>query len=339
MADNRNVVLKSRPVAAVSIDNFAIVDVPIPAPGEGELLVRNQYLSLDPGIRLLLGSEDGYIPPVPVGAPMGTGVLGTVVQSRASGFTEGDLVVGRGTVGEYSIVATDMMCWKIDPALCPTPTAALSVLGMTGLPAYFGLLDIGQPHPGETVLVSAAAGAVGSIVGQIAKIKGCRTVGIAGGPEKCRRLIEEFGFDGAVDYKGRSVAELSAAIAEACPDGVDVYFDNVGGTVLDAALSQMNWQGRIPVCGMISGYDGADAPQMQNLFSIVAKALRMEGFLMFMYEHRFAEAIAEMSGWIREGRLTYRDEVFDGLEQAIPTFMRLFDGTNQGKTMVRLRAD
>jgi len=336
LAENRNVVLKSRPAAAVSMDDFAIVDAPIPVPQDGELLVRNQYLSLDPGIRLLLGSDDGYIPPTAIGAPMGTGVLGTVVQSRAPGFAEGDLVVGRGMVGEYSVVSADTMCWTIDPALCPTPTAALSVLGMTGLPAYFGLLDIGKPQPGETVLVSAAAGAVGSIVGQIAKIKGCRTVGIAGGPEKCRRLVEEFGFDAAIDYKGKSLSELSAAIAEACPDGVDVYFDNVGGMVLDAALSCMNWQGRIAVCGMISGYDGGEAPQMHNLFSIVAKVLTVQGFLMFTYESRFAEAIAEMSGWIGEGRLTYRDEVFEGLEQAIPTFMRLFDGSNQGKTMVKL---
>ncbi len=336
MTENRNVVLKSRPKAAVSTDNFEIVDAPIPTPGEGELLVRNLYLSLDPGIRLLLGSEDGYIPPVPVGAPMGTGVLGTVVESRAPGFAAGDLVVGRGTVGEYSIVGTGAMCWKVDPKLCPTPSAALSVLGLTGLPAYFGLLDVGKPQPGETVLVSAAAGAVGSIVGQIAKIKGCRVVGIAGGAEKCRRLVEEFGFDAAVDYKGKDLAQLTAALAEACPDGVDVYFDNVGGVVLDAALSRMNWQGRIAVCGMISGYDGADAPQMQNLFMIVAKVLDVRGFLMFMYEDRFPQAIAELSGWIAEGKLNYRDEIFDGLEQAIPTFMRLFDGSNQGKTMVKL---
>jgi NADPH-dependent curcumin reductase CurA len=228
------------------------------------------------------------------------------------------------------------MCWKVDPSLCPTPSAALSVLGMTGLPAYFGLLDIGKPKPGETVLVSAAAGAVGSIVGQIAKIKGCRAVGIAGGAEKCRRLIEEFGFDAAVDYKGKDSAQLSAAIKEACPDGVDIYFDNVGGTVLDAALLQMNWQGRVPVCGMISGYDGGNAPQMHNLFLIVAKVLHVQGFLSFTYEDRFQEAIAELSGWIAEGRIKYRDEVFEGLEQAIPTFMRLFDGSNQGKTMVKL---
>lgn len=336
MAENRAIVLKSRPEAAVSAEHFEIVAVPMPVPGDGELLVRNLYLSLDPGIRLLLGSDDGYIPPVPVGAPMGTGVLGTVVESRAPGYAPGDLVVGRGTVGEYSIIGTDMMCWKVDPALCPTPSAALSVLGLTGLPAYFGLLDVGKPQPGETVLVSAAAGAVGSIVGQIAKIKGCRVVGIAGGPDKCRRLVEEFGFDAAVDYKGKDMAALSAAIAAACPEGVDVYFDNVGGIVLDAALSRMNWQGRVVACGMISGYDGADAPQMRNLFSIVAKVLDVRGFLMFQYESRFPEAIAELSRWIADGRLKFRDEVFDGLEQAIPTFMRLFDGSNQGKTMVRL---
>lgn len=336
MADNRNVVLKSRPQGTVSTDNFEIVDLPVPTPGEGQLLVRNAYLSLDPGIRLLLGSEDGYIPPVAVGAPMGTGVLGTVIESRAPGFSAGDLVVGRGTVGEYSVIDTSTMCWKIDPALCPTPTAALSVLGMTGLPAYFGLLDIGKPQAGETVLVSAAAGAVGSIVGQIAKIRGCRVVGIAGGAEKCQRLVDEFGFDAAVDYKGKDLAALSGAIGDACPNGVDVYFDNVGGLVLDAALSCMNWQGRVAVCGMISGYDSGETPQMHNLFMIVAKVLEVRGFLMFQFEDRFPQAIAELSRWIGEGRIIYRDEVFEGLDQAIPTFMRLFDGSNQGKTMVKL---
>ncbi len=333
---NRYVALKSRPEGRVSAENFEIVEAAVPVPGAGEMLVRNRYVSIDPGVRNLLGAEEGYLPPIAIGAPMAVSVMGTVIESHHPDFGRGDTVVGRGTVGEFSIVAPGPLCWKVDPEHLPSLSSALGVLGNTGRTAYFGLLQVGRPRAGETVLVSGAAGAVGSIAGQIARIEGCRAVGIAGGKEKCRRLVEEFGFDAAIDYKGKDADGLAAMIAGQCPDGVDLFFDNVGGMVLDAALSQMNSGGRVALCGLISQYDGASPPQMRNLFFIIARSLCVEGFLLTQFADRFAEAHDALAGWIADGRLHYREEVVEGLEQAIPAFLRLFDGTNQGKTMVKL---
>lgn len=332
----RAVILASRPVGAVAATDFAVVDISPPAPGEGQILVDNLFLSLDPGIRNLLGADEGYIAPLPVGEPLVTTVVGRVAMSRHPKFVRGDLVVGRGTTAEQSAFAPDAMCWKIDPATMASLSNALSVQGATGLTAYFGLIEIGRPMPGETVLVSGAAGAVGSIAGQIARIKGCRTVGIAGGSFKAQRLIEEFGFDAAIDYKGKSREDLTREIRAACPQGVDVYFDNVGGEQLDAAIDCMNWGGRIAVCGLISQYDGQEPPRMHNLFKIVAKTLRIEGFLMFTFGDRFPQAIADLGGWVADGRIRFREEIAEGLDQIPSTFLRLFEGSNQGKTIIRL---
>jgi NADPH-dependent curcumin reductase CurA len=336
MSENRYVVLKARPSGKAAAGDFAIVSGPVPEPEDGQILVRNLYLSIDPGVRNLLGAQEGYLPPIPIGAAMSGSVLGVVRDSRHPDFQKDDLLIGRGALGDYSVITPTPLCWKVDPAAAPSLSSALGVLGNTGRTAYFGLLDVGQPQPGETVLVSGAAGGVGSLVGQIARIKGCRAVGIAGGAEKCRRLIEEFGFDAAVDYKGKSKVELSAAIAEACPDGVDVFFDNVGGPILDAALPCMNSGARASLCGMISQYDGGPAPAMENLFYLIARSVRVEGFLLTQFAGRYDEAVAQLSAWIAAGRLRYREEVADGLEQVVPTFLRLFEGTNQGKTMVKL---
>jgi NADPH-dependent curcumin reductase CurA len=337
MTTNRFIVLKSRPSGKVRASDFEIVAGPVPSPAGGQLLVKNLYLSLDPGVRNLLGVEEGYLPPIAIGNKLSGTVLGRVIETRHSSFEKGDLVLGRGWIGEYSLIVPNDLCWKFDPRLYPTLSSAIGVLGITGRTAYFGLLEVGRPKTGETVLISGAAGAVGSVAGQIARINGCRAVGIAGGETKRRRLVEEFGFDAAVDYKGRSVPELSAVIAEACPNGVDVFFDNVGGIVLDAALSRMNWAGRVAVCGLISQYDAAPPPRMTNLFYIVAKALRVEGFLLAQFADRYAQAVTDMRRWIAEGLLRYREEVAEGLDEAIPAFLSLFEGTNQGKTMVRLR--
>ncbi|MFA7595196.1 MAG: NADP-dependent oxidoreductase [Novosphingobium sp.] len=336
MSANRFVVLKSRPAGKVSADDFEILSGPVPEPEAGQVLIRNLYLSIDPGVRNLLGAQEGYLPPIPIGAPMSGSVLGVVLDSRHSDFRRDDLLIGRGTLGDHSVIVPGPLCWKVDPDRAPSLSSALGVLGNTGRTAYFGLLEVGRPQPGETVLVSGAAGGVGSLVGQIARIKGCRAVGIAGGEEKRRRLIEEFGFDAAVDYRGKGRAELSAAIAGACPDGVDVFFDNVGGPILDAALPCMNSGGRAALCGMISQYDGSAPPEMENLFFIIARSLRLEGFLLTQFAGRYDEAVAALSAWIADGRLRYREEVAEGLEQVVPTFLRLFDGTNQGKTMVKL---
>jgi NADPH-dependent curcumin reductase CurA len=336
MSENRYVILKTRPSGKVSASDFDIVSGPVPEPAEGQILVRNLYLSIDPGVRNLLGAQEGYLPPIPIGAAMSGSVLGVVVDSRHSDYRKDDLMIGRGTLGGYSVIVPTALSWKVEPGAAPTLSSALGVLGNTGRTAYFGLLDVGRPRPGETVLVSGAAGGVGSLVGQIARIKGCRAVGIAGGEEKRKRLVEEFGFDAAVDYKGKSKAELSAAIGAACPDGVHVFFDNVGGSVLDAALPCMNAGGRLALCGMISQYDGNPPPQMENLFYIIARSLHVEGFLLTQFADQYHQAVAELSTWIADGRLRYREEVSEGLDQVIPTFLRLFEGTNQGKTMVKL---
>lgn len=337
MPNNRTLILRSRPEGMVKVDDFDVVDRPIPTPQDGEILVQNYYASLDPGLRKMLGATDGYWIPTPLGEPMVTNTIGKVLESRHPDYKPGDLVTGTALLQEYSAYAPGPMTWKVDPASRLSLSNSLGILGATGLTAYVGLLEVGRPLKGETVLVSGAAGAVGSAVGQIAKIKGCRVVGLAGGPEKCRRLIEEFGFDGAIDYKGKTREQLTAEIRALCPQGVDVYFENVGGIQLDAALACMNWGGHIPVCGLISEYNqSADAEPMVNLFSIVGKVLRVEGFLSFTYKDIFPRALREIEEWILSGKLVYREHIADGIEAAPATFITLFTGQNDGKTVVKL---
>ena len=333
---NRRVVLRSRPAGNVKASDFAIEDGPVPTPADGQVLVKNLYLSIDPGVRNLLGAETGYLPPIPIGAGLTGTILGRAIESRHPHFAAGDLLIGRGSIGEFSLIVPDGLCWKVEPLPGESLSSALGVLGIPGLTAYFGLMEVGRPKVGETVLVSGAAGTVGSLAGQIARLKGFRAIGIAGGETKRRKLIEEYGFDAAVDYKGRSVAELSAAIREVCPAGVDVFFDNVGGTVLDAALAQMNPGGRVAACGMISQYDGSPPPQMQNLFHIISKSLRIEGFLLFNFAHSYPRAFAELRAWADAGELHCREDIGEGLEQAVPLFIKLFSGENHGKALVRL---
>jgi len=334
---NKTVILKSRPLGMLSETNFEVVERPIPEPAAGELLVKNYFASLDPGVRKLLGEPEGYMVPTALGEVLRTNTVGRVLQSRHPDYADGDLVVGTGFLQEVSAFAPGPMTWKIDPKSRIALQSNLGILGAIGLTAYFGLLSVGQPKSGETVLVSGAAGAVGSAVGQIAKIKGCRVVGIAGGAEKTRRLIEEFRFDGAIDYKGKSAEQLTAAIREQCPQGVDVYFENVGGIQLDAALACMNWGGRIPVCGLISEYNRSVPPQpMLNLFNIVAKILRVDGFLSFTYKEEFPAALRELETWVLSGKLVYREHVENGIEAAAATFVTLFTGENRGKTIVKL---
>lgn len=337
MTINRTLVLASRPAGMVSADNFAIADLAMPVAAEGEILIRNRYASLDPGIRKTLGEDEAYWVPTPLGAPLPANVVGEVIESRHAGFAAGDLVTGTGRIQEFSAFAPGPMCWKLPAVSALPPSTALGVAGATGLTAYFGLLHTGRPQAGETVLISGAAGAVGSAAGQMAKIQGCRVVGIAGGEAKCARLVDEFGFDAAIDYRGKSLDELTAAIRAACPGGVDVHFENVGGRHLDAALANMNMYGRIAMCGLIAEYNLSQAPEpLHNLFAIIGKALRVEGFLCFTFAEHFPEAIARIAGWIAEGRLHFQEHIEDGLEAAAPLFVKLFDGSNEGKTIVRL---
>lgn len=336
MTENRLVTLKSRPQGRVRTDDFGIVTSPVFEPATGQLLVRNLYLSIDPGVRNLLGAEKGYLPPIAVGFPVTCSVLGTVVESRHEGFSDGELVIGRGMMGDYSIIEPNELCWKVDADAVMQLTHALGVLGITGRTAYFGLLEVARVKSGETVLVSGASGSVGSIVGQIARIEGCRAVGIAGGSEKCERLIGEFGFADAIDYRELRGNDLSAAISAACPGGVDVFFDNVGGSILDATLPVMNFDGRVILCGLMSQYDGAPPPTMNNLFLIVARALTVRGFLLPQFASQYPEADSYLARAISEGSLRFREQIFEGLESAIPAFVRQFDGTIHGKPMIRL---
>ncbi|MBC7633854.1 NADP-dependent oxidoreductase [Aeromicrobium sp.] len=334
----RAVILASHPHGPVSAAHFEVRDVPTLEAQEGQILVRNMFLSLDPGVRVLLGAQEGYIAPILVGDPLVTLAMGEVTESRHLGFQVGDLIVGRGLTAESSVITPDVdpMCWKLDQATMTAPSNSLGIQGAAGMTAYFGLLDVAKPQPGETVLVSGAAGAVGSAAGQIAKIHGCRAVGIAGGPVKAKRLTKEFGFDAAIDYQGLSLAELTAAVKAVCPDGVDVFFDNVGGTQLDAALDCMNWKGRVTTCGMISQYNTQVPPAMHNLFQVVANALRIEGFLVHTYADQFDGAIAALGEWVRDGRLVFREDIVEGLDSFGGGFARLFDGSAQGKMLVKL---
>ena len=326
--------LVARPEGLPEPSNFEVSQAAVPEPGEGEVLVRVVYLSLDPAMRGWMTDRKSYIEPVGLGDVMRGLVVGEVLESKADGFAPGDRV--SGALGwRTHAVAKPKELQKI-PADPPLPLF-LGPLGMTGLTAYFGLLNIGQPKAGETVLVSAAAGAVGSVVGQIAKIEGCRVVGIAGGPEKCAWIREELGFDAAVDYKG---GNLDKDLQEACPKGIDIYFDNVGGEILDSALRLLRRGARIPLCGAISGYNATEpVPGPYNYLSLLINRARMEGFIVFDYAPRYGEALAKLGQWVAEGKIQSRSTVVEGLENAPAALNRLFDGSHDGKLMVQVGAE
>ena len=332
---NRAFTLARRPRGRPVAVDFALVDRPIPTPGPGEILIRNRYASLDPAMRGWLDDVPSYMPPVAIGAPVRASTIGEVVASRLDGFAPGDWVLGLNALEHHSLVQAGGFTQKIDPAAVPSVTNYLSIFGAVGLTAYFGLLDVGRPRPGETVLVSGAAGAVGSLVGQIAKIHGCRAVGIAGGPEKARRLTERYGYDTGIDYRGKHADQLAADIRAAAPDGVDVVFENTGGPALDAALSCLNRGARIALCGLISEYN-SEAVGARNLWQLIARSARIEGFLVLDYLPRFPEGAAAMAGWLSAGRLRFDEHIDKGLDNAFTAFSRLFDGTNDGKLILKL---
>ena len=302
---------------------------------DGEIAVEVDYVSVDPAMRGWMVDTPSYVPPVQLGEVMRAGGVGTVTASKSDKFTVGDAVLG--TVGiQTHYVGPAQGFNKIMPELAPSPKF-LGGLGMPGMTAYFGLLEVGQPKEGDTVLVSGAGGAVGSVVGQIAKIKGCRVVGIAGGKEKCDAVVKDYGFDACIDYKSEDVGK---AIRANCPDGVDVYFDNVGGDTLDAALINLSMHGRIVLCGAISQYNNMGAGGMigpRNYMQLLVKRGRMEGFVIFDYAARFPEAIMTMMGWIGEGKLKLDEHIVEGIESFPEALRMLFDGRNKGKLIVKVK--
>ena len=329
-------VLKRRPDGRMTGDDFAWVTQELPDPGDGQVLVRTVYLSLDPTNRIWASDQDQYMPPVELGETMRGGTLGIVEASGHPDFVPGDVVQGMWGWASHTLADGGAGLTKMPITPGVPLDAYMSALGATGMTAYFGLLDIGRPQAGETVVVSAAAGAVGQIVGQIAKIKGCRVVGTAGSDEKCRHLVEDLGFDAAIDYK---TADLDAELAAACPDGIDVYFENTGGPVTDAVLKLVNLHARIPLCGLIAHYNEGDNTAgvrgPGNYQMVLMKRVRVQGFIIIDYFPQFPQGIAEMAGWLAEGRIRYDTDIVDGLENAVTAVNRLFDGANTGKLLVR----
>ena len=328
---NRQILLKSRPEGAPGLDNFELVERPVPGPGEGEVLTRTLYLSLDPYMRGRMSAAKSYAKPAAVGEPMVGGTVGEIVASRNPKFSVGDIVLGYGGWQEYAL-SSGTALRKLDPAAAPVSTA-LGVLGMPGMTAYVGLLEIGQPKPGETVVVAAASGAVGSVVGQIAKIKGCRAVGIAGGADKCRFVTGELGFDACVDHRA---PDFARALEAACPKGIDVYFENVGGAVQQTVWPLLNDFARIPVCGLIAQYNSPTPMPGPDMFSVLRKRLMLRGFIVSDFAAKQGDFLRDVGEWVCSGRLKYREDVVDGLEQAPAAFLCLLQGKNFGKLLVRV---
>ncbi len=331
---NRQVRLKRRPTGMPQIADFEITDAPLPDPGEGEVLVRGIYLSLDPYMRGRISGARSYAKPVEIGAVMEGRVVGEVARSRDPAFREGDCVFGGFGWQLYSAVPGSGLI-KLDPAEAPLSTA-LGVLGMPGLTAYVGLTGIGRPQSGETVVVAAASGAVGAVVGQLAKRAGARAVGIAGGADKCRYLEAELGFDAAIDHRS---ADLDTALDRTCPKGIDVYFENVGGVVQQAVFARLNDFGRMVMCGMVSEYNDIEPRPGPNLMPAVRKRLRIEGFIVGDHWQRLGEYRAMAAPLVKSGALKYREDIVDGLDRAPQAFIGLLQGRNFGKLLIRLGPD
>lgn len=328
---NRVFLLAKRPDPLITDETLELAERDIPEPGDGEILVRNTWLSLDPTNRGWMNEQATYLPPIPLGDPMRGITIGRVVKSRFEGLAEGTVVSAMGGFADYAVVR-GATATPVPPGV--DPRAALSVLGHIGLTAYFGLMDIGKPKEGDTVLVSAAAGATGSLVGQIAKLSGCRVVGTAGSDEKCAWLTEELGFDAAINYK--TTEDLTQAVRAACPSRVNVFFDNVGGEILDAALANLAMRGRVVVCGAISQYNSDVVQGPSNYLALIVQRARMEGFVILDYLPRAGEALASLVPWLQSGDLKQRYHVVEGLENAPSALQLLFTGGNKGKLLLKI---
>lgn len=336
MAENRRFLLVRRPEGTPVEADFRLESREIPSPPPGGIVVRNHYASLDPAQRGWMDDAESYMPPIPLGDPVRATTVGIVHASDNPDFAVGQWVMGLNALEDYSVAMPGGFTMPIDVDVVPSPSSYLSALGAVGLTAYFGLLEVAKPQPGETLLVSGAAGAVGSAVGQIGKIKGCHVVGIAGGAEKCRRLTEDYGFDVAIDYKGKDHAALVAAIAEAAPNGVNMVFENVGGPVMEAEVFNLAHHARIVLCGLISEYNSPEKVGLRNLWQVLARRATIHGFLIADYADRFAEGGMQMAQWLAEGKLRMDEDVQEGLENAYAAFMRLFTGANTGKLVLKI---
>ena len=330
---NRQWRLAKRPDGMVGEANFEYVEEPVGEIADGEYLIRNHFLAFEPAMRGWMEDRPSYIPPVQIGEVMRGATTGEIIESKNADFPVGSFVQGLLGWQEYAIGGRGLSQGVLIPDGTPL-TWPLGVLGITGLTAYFGLLDLGQPKDGETVVVSGAAGATGSVAAQIAKLKGCRVIGIAGGAEKCGWLTGEMGLDAAIDYKAESVPER---LRELCPDGVNVYFDNVGGDILDAVLANLGQKARVVMCGGISGYNEKEPPPgPRNLMNVIITRSRMEGFIVTDFASRFGEAVSELSQWVAEGKIVHKEDLQEGIENAPRTFQRLFRGENTGKQLLKL---
>lgn len=336
---NRRVVLASRPHGVPTTDNFRLENVPVPEPREGEVLLRSVYLSLDPYMRGRMSDAPSYAPSVDLDAVMGAGTVSRVAKSNHPDYAVGDWVLATGGWQDYAISdGTELTRLGEKP---DHPSYALGILGMPGLTAYVGLLDIGQPKPGETLVVAACTGPVGATVGQIGKIKGCHVVGVAGGAEKCRHAVEELGFDACIDHHADDFADQ---LAKACPNGIDIYYENVGGKVFDAVLPLLNTWARIPVCGLISFYNMTSLPEGPDrmgllMRAVLTKRLKIQGFIIFDHHaERYEEFARDMTAWLKAGQVKYREDLVDGLENAPEAFIGLLQGKNFGKLVVRVGA-
>jgi NADPH-dependent curcumin reductase CurA len=328
---NQQIILKQRPIGLPNADTWQLIEAPMEPLREGQMLIENIYASVDPAMRGWITDRKSYIQPVEIGATMRAGTVGRVLESRNDRFAAGDFVQGGGGIQNYLV--SDGRGWtKIERTSIPLHKY-LSVLGLTGFTAYFGIFDIGRPKKGETILVSGAAGAVGSIVGQIGKICGCRMIGIAGGPEKCKRLVEHYQFDAAIDYKNEKVR---SRLKDLCPEGIDIYFDNVGGEILDIALANLKFKGRVVICGAISQYNATTVKGPSNYLSLLTNRGKMEGFIVFDYLKDYPIAKQAIEKWMQEGKIKSDEHIEKGIENFYPAFLKLFKGENQGKLILQL---
>lgn len=330
---NKELKFVKRPVGMPDADTWVLETNAIPEPGEGEFLIEQHYVSLDPAMRGWMNDTKSYIPPIGIGEVMRAGTIGKVVKSNHENFKVGDCVTGWAGVQQYTVTNGENF-YTVDDSLAPMPTY-IGTLGMPGMTAYFGILEVGKIKEGDRVLVSGAAGAVGSVVGQIAKIKGCHVVGIAGGAEKCKYLVEELGFDGAIDYKSENV---HAGIKRECPKGIDVYFDNVGGEILDAALARLRMHARIVICGAISQYNNTTAIKgPSNYLSLLVNRATMQGMVVMDYAKDYRQAAMEMGMWMAQGKLKSKEDIYNGIENFHDTFKRLFTGEKKGKLVLKIK--
>lgn len=333
---NRRIVLAARPSGEPKESDFRLEEVPLPVPAEGQVLLRNLYLSLDPYMRGRMNDGPSYAAATVIGGVMTGGTVSRVIESKSAAFQPGDLVSSFTGWQEYAVAGPETLR-KLDPGM-PRPSQALGVLGMPSLTAYAGMKHIGLPKPGETVVVGAASGAVGSIVGQIAKRHGCRAVGIAGTPEKCSYVVNDLGFDACLNHRD---ADLASQLAAACPKGIDIYFENVGGLVFDAVFPLLNVGARVPVCGVIAHYNATQPPPgpdrvPQLMIAMISRRLTFRGFLVSDFIHEYPDFIRDMSAWMAEGAIIYREDIVDGLDQAVTAFQGLLQGKNFGKLVVRI---